>query len=400
MYKHFSKLFALILSVSLFAATLLPVCAEEVIIKEPVAISSKEDLDNIRNDLDCDYYLTCDIEFTPEDFAEGGAFYNSGKGFVPIGDSKTPFLGTFDGRGFTISGLRIAVSGGVYSISITEAHLPPTPVVLSDGWTGDYIIPSKPNYTVSPTVGLFGVNCGQVKNLHVTDALVSANATNSYKTYVGLIVGHNMGNIINCAAEGAASNNGAGFVGGLAGHHSYGIISDCVSMVNLSSSGYMGGVVGSFATGTLKSSYTRSKGNEVDVSAVGLCSYDIEISAFYGADETVEGGNGTCITAENLAVKGSYTDFDFDKVWYMNSKLGSPWLKSFGYIAGDIDGNSVIDLNDVVSLAQYVAGWEVTVLTDALNVDASKNDEGAASIDLNDVVALAQYVAGWSVEIY
>lgn len=63
------------------------------------------------------------------------------------------------------------------------------------------------------------------------------------------------------------------------------------------------------------------------------------------------------------------------------------------FVAGDIDGNGDVDLSDVVVLAQYAAGWDVTCNEAALDVD------GSGMVDLNDVVLLAQYVAGWEVEL-
>jgi hypothetical protein len=30
-----------------------------------------------------------------------------------------------------------------------------------------------------------------------------------------------------------------------------------------------------------------------------------------------------------------------------------------GFVAGDVDGSKKVDLSDIVSLAQYVAGWQV-----------------------------------------
>lgn len=58
--------------------------------------------------------------------------------------------------------------------------------------------------------------------------------------------------------------------------------------------------------------------------------------------------------------------------------------------AGDINGDGNVDLNDVVTLAQYVAGWDVEVAMSAVNVNGD-----TVNGDLNDVVHLAQYVAGW-----
>ena len=52
-------------------------------------VSTKEELAAIKNNPYGNYYLTCDINFTWQDFAEGGAFYNNNEGWVPIGRGFT-----------------------------------------------------------------------------------------------------------------------------------------------------------------------------------------------------------------------------------------------------------------------------------------------------------------------
>ncbi|MFA7693639.1 MAG: GLUG motif-containing protein, partial [Candidatus Hydrogenedentales bacterium] len=70
-----------------------------------IPISSLDDLRKIGNDaqlpLDGAYILTEDIDAT----ATSG--WNGGAGFIPIGSSTTPFTGTFDGLGHSITGLTI-----------------------------------------------------------------------------------------------------------------------------------------------------------------------------------------------------------------------------------------------------------------------------------------------------
>lgn len=58
----------------------------------------------------------------------------------------------------------------------------------------------------------------------------------------------------------------------------------------------------------------------------------------------------------------------------------------------DMNNDSAVDLQDVVLLAQYVAGWEVEINKAAIDVN------GDGNVDLNDVVLLAQKVAGWDVD--
>lgn len=80
-----------------------------------IAISNVDELVMICNEYPADgyYYLTGDIDLS---YAIGkyGDYYNGGKGWEPIGNSNTPFKGTFDGRGYTIKGLSINRPGQDY----------------------------------------------------------------------------------------------------------------------------------------------------------------------------------------------------------------------------------------------------------------------------------------------
>ena len=61
--------------------------------------------------------------------------------------------------------------------------------------------------------------------------------------------------------------------------------------------------------------------------------------------------------------------------------------------AGDINGDTDITLDDVVLMAQSVAGWTVEMGGASPDV----NDDGDVTLD--DVVLIAQFVAGWSVTL-
>ncbi len=58
----------------------------------------------------------------------------------------------------------------------------------------------------------------------------------------------------------------------------------------------------------------------------------------------------------------------------------------------DVNDDKVVNLKDLVVLAQYVAKWDVAVNTDVIDVN------GSGATDLDDVNVLAQYLAGWDVE--
>ena len=62
-------------------------------------------------------------------------------------------------------------------------------------------------------------------------------------------------------------------------------------------------------------------------------------------------------------------------------------------LSGDVNADNVVDLQDVTVLAQYLAGWKVTVNKSVIDID------GNGVVNLKDLVLLVQYVAGWDVEL-
>jgi hypothetical protein len=73
----------------------------EAPISGSTAISDREGLEAIANNLSVNYHLTADIDL-------------SGEEWVPIGDDSTPFMGVFDGQGYVISNLTITAAGSGY----------------------------------------------------------------------------------------------------------------------------------------------------------------------------------------------------------------------------------------------------------------------------------------------
>lgn len=106
----------------------------------------------------------------------------------------------------------------------------------------------------------------------------------------------------------------------------------------------------------------------------------------YSDEGQVEGINGNvdlniCYKDYPSIIKnGGYNGFE------------KPVLDPTG-VKGDINGDSLCDLNDVVILAQYTAGWSRLSFVES-ELDANLDN----TVDLNDVVFLAQYVAGWFVQ--
>ena len=124
--------------------------------------------------------------------------------WTPIGNSSNQYTGTFDGNDHAISGLTIDQSGIDY-------------------------------------VGLIGYigNGGAVKNLTLEDVNITANPN------VGAITGQNWGTIENCSVSGSVTGlSDDSFVGGIAGMHCEGTITDCHSSATVEGKAYVGGIVG------------------------------------------------------------------------------------------------------------------------------------------------------------
>lgn len=169
------------------------------------AISTQAQLQAITTSgMSGNYYLTCDIEIT-------GTFTPIGK-TSSTSSSYTVFSGTFDGQGYTISGL-------------------------------------DSNYGYGNTAycgGLFAYNSGTIKNLNLEDISVDG------AWYVGALVGQNSGTIYNVNLVDAnvygyvnTTTNGK-YIGGLVGQNlAGGTITYCtVTNVSIAGNLYVGGLTG------------------------------------------------------------------------------------------------------------------------------------------------------------
>lgn len=219
-------------------------------IENPYLISTKEHLDNVRKNLNAHYKLINDIEFSIDDFESTGTFYNDGDGWIPIGGGKktTPFTGTFDGNGYTISGIQISL----------------------EEYPGLYIV-----YT-----GLFGYNKGTICNLNLTECnfstIVYTEADYSISNYIysGYVTGYNENVIKNCTITNSelickhtytADNSYRIYVGGIAGYSS-GYIGDCTNVGSVKTASSFknsytldtGGIVG-YNTGKIFNCFNKNK---------------------------------------------------------------------------------------------------------------------------------------------
>jgi uncharacterized protein (DUF2141 family) len=201
-------------------------------VDNPYQVATAEQLNNVRYHLDKHFIQTANIDLN-------AAPYNTDLGWEPIGSYGSPFNGTFNGNGKTISNLTINRSTADY--------------VGLFGIAGQYAKIQNvklENTTVTGrnnTGGLVGTNAGSITNSCATGAVTGSE-------YVGGLVGYNLvGDITNSYATVAVS--GGTWVGGLAGYNDWATISGSYTTGAVTGTAYVGGLVGQNRQGSITNSY-------------------------------------------------------------------------------------------------------------------------------------------------
>ncbi|MFA5374132.1 MAG: GLUG motif-containing protein, partial [Dehalococcoidia bacterium] len=158
--------------------------------------------------------------------------WNSGLGFLPVGNDSNQFSGSFDGRGYEITNLYI-------------------------------------NRLDTDYVGLFGY-INTVSSVGNT-SLVNVNITGN--SYVGGLMGYNVnGTVSNSYATGNVS--GSSTVGGLVGYNYNGSVSNSYATGNVSGSSTVGGLVGYNYNGSVSNSYATGNVSGTSDHVGGLIGYN------------------------------------------------------------------------------------------------------------------------------
>ena len=227
-------------------------------------IYNQADLEAVANEMNASYIVANDIVLSGS--------------WTPLGwtdSDDVPFTGTFNGNGYTISGLTSGASGANWGL-----------FAINNGTIKNLSVEMKDTIKGSQFVGVIaGQNNGTIQNVSVTQdsALNSGEGvqgTNNSQTFVGGITGRNNegGLVANSSAKVAV--HGQYFVGGLIGGN-FGTIqqSFCKGSVNnmynnnsLSDCAYNGGLVGG-NKGLIQDCYSYTagevKGNQYVGGAVG-----------------------------------------------------------------------------------------------------------------------------------
>ncbi len=237
----------------------------------PLEIYTLDDLNNVRNNLGANYILMNDIDASATATAEWDG------GFEPIGTFDEPFIGSFDGQGFTITGLYInrpsqidvGLFGCIEDAFIKDLHLEDVNI------TGDTFLGALVGYSVSSTI---------------SDSTSEGSVFGLY--YVGGLIGDIYDSeVVNSSSSGIVS--GECCVGGLIGSNSQG------NVLNSSFNGTVTGVSLDSETGTSGINYLSSLEDNYSYSIGGLIGRN---------DGLVEGGNSTATVTGGFGVGGLVGD--------------------------------------------------------------------------------------------
>jgi len=231
-------------------------------------------------------------------------------GFVPIGNASSPFTGTFDGLGHTISDLTI--------------NLPTQSNVGLFGYTG-----------MGAVIRNAGLTSGSVTGSAIVGGLVGYNnygsITNSYATSpvggastVGGLVGENWhGSITNSYATGTVSATSQ-VAGGLVGESDYGTIGTSYATGTVSATnGFAGGLVGHSTYGQLSDSY--SAGHVSGPNSGGLVGYSFGTAATNSFWDTTTSGQTTSYGGVGMTTAAMQNQADFTTATAANGQVNPGW---------------------------------------------------------------------------
>ncbi len=327
------------------------------------AVSTKEELAAISENLSGSYYLTQDIIFSEEDFLPGGAFYNEGSGWLPLGPkANQSFKGVFDGNGHKISGLKMnvvstgTVFGGLFGYSqgsIKNVTLEDVDIVCtgmkyayvggivgssSKGTVSNCLVTGRVEVTGGTISNVVGGIAGGIYSGKITacenraDVIAEGSSINA-----GGIAGTAAIDITDCANTGYIEAVGRSdvYVGGIAGDGKG--ATDCYNIggikCNSKCDGYGGGMMGK-STGTVTdcvnvgaidltaNTYEYRGGiSGKSTGTVSQCYYLADIASAAVAEGT---GSAVALTTSNYSSASTFTNLDFANKWVADGKVIRP----------------------------------------------------------------------------
>lgn len=259
-----------------------------------IYVSNAKDLENVKDNLEGNFIQTRDINL--EDVS-----------FEPLGNSSTPFTGTYDGGNYVITGLE--TKGGSYQglFGRTEGA-----IIRNVGLIGN---------KVTGTGGHVGGLVGQAANSTIENSYVTGSVKSSGTTAGGLVGRAVSSTIENSYATVSVESTGSYNVGGLVGEATSSIIENSYFTGSVKGINEVGGLVG-HANGstTISNSYATGPvtGSGYNVGGLAGQADDITISNSYWDKETTNqstsSGGGEGKTTDEMKQAKTYSTWGTD-VW-------------------------------------------------------------------------------------
>lgn len=244
--------------------------------------------------------------------------WNGGAGFPPIGGD---FWGTYDGQGYTISGLTIIKSSsdsfGLFSsLRGTIKNIKLASVTITGRNTIGAFVGSSWEGTIRNCCLLSGTVSGNdevggiIGFMNTASLIESYNSANVSGHIVGGLAGKTINSsnkIVNCYNDGTVNGSGLDWSGGLVGQH------------------YGGPIINSYNRGTINGSNRTYDLTGDMYGYLTDCFYDQTLSGrLYNSNWTYVGK-----TTAEMKTQSTYTNWDFTNIWAISSSQngGYPYLR-------------------------------------------------------------------------
>ncbi|MCR2822931.1 InlB B-repeat-containing protein [Lederbergia panacisoli] len=310
----------------------------------PYIITTADELDSVRNILNAHYKLGNNIDLS--------GYAN----WKPIGNGMQQFMGSLNGAGHVITGLKINDAStrevvGLFG-SIGYNALIENVGLVDVNINGNNGVGALAGFNYGTIKKSYST--GQVKGNSYVGGLVGDNTfigsiENSYSTAtvmgvysIGGLVGQNESRVHGSYATGNVSGNNN--IGGLVGSNSgdmgmidEGIISNSYATGDVTGQGWIGGLVGYNMEAQVTKSYAIGKvtGSSFVGGLVGFKSWNPVNASFYDKDTTKQTdiGKGTPMSTADMQKISTFTNagWDFTNIWGINPG-GYPYLRAIPQI--------------------------------------------------------------------
>ncbi len=272
------------------------------------------------------YVQTADID------ASATQQWNSGGGFIPIGNNVHWFVGSYDGQGHTISNLFIYTQTTDYV-----------------GFFGEIRDASISNLNlVNANVQGFlhvGILCGDLTGSEVSNVFCSGTVTGGNCGLLASTIKYSQ--IDSCSTSGSVY--GSNYVGGFAGRATLSEISNSHSTINLiNSASYCGGFIGAISSSDITTCYATGSVEAYDKVGgfAGIVSSSFELNNCF-SECSVEGSSETggfvgLSSRSNIA--NCYSTGDVNSDLHVGGFVGQTYegLINECYSTGDVSGYSIV----------------------------------------------------------